>query len=317
MSFQDIKRVEKAQHYLDIALRKASMRKGKKLRGDRFQNAKTKDLERINIIRDAIVTRFKDITNNFPSLDNLSEFYEQLLKTTLERDRLKKALASVNWAQKKITELTKMYRGRLIKADSIQALTREKKAFIGRISSIVRQIDKHLDYLETARKIIRDYPTIKKGLFTICIAGFPNVGKSTLLSKLSISKPEIKAYAFTTKRLNLGYAKMNNEKIQFIDTPGTIARPEKMNNIEKQAYLAIKYQADLIIYIFDLTETYPLKDQHKLLENIKKYRKPIIIYLSKTDIIEKDIVNQFQKELQLFTDISDLKKELSITIEKN
>lgn len=317
MTFQDIKRVEKPQHYLDVALRRAASRKGKKLKGSHFQNAKTKDLERINIIRDSLVTKFKDITTNFPSLDNLTEFYEQLLRATLDYNQLKKALAGVNWAQKKISELTRTYRGRLIKADHLAALTREKKAFIGRISSIVKQISKNLEYLEKARVVIRGYPVIKQGLFTVCISGFPNVGKSTLLSRLSTSKPEIKSYAFTTKSLNLGYAKMGDEKIQLIDTPGTLARPDKMNNIERQAYLAIKYQADLIIYIFDLTEPYPIKDQRRLLDNLKKFRKPIIPYLSKTDILDKNRINQFCKELQIIINISDLKKEIKKLIVKD
>jgi len=311
MTFQDIKIVEKAQHYLDVALRRAASRKGKKLRGSYFQNAKTKDLERINIIRDSLVTKFKNIITNFPALNNLSEFYEQLLRATLDYNQLKKALARVNWAQKKISELTRIYRGRLIKADHLAALTREKKAFIGRISSVVKQISKNLECLEKAGRVIREYPVIKQELFTVCISGFPNIGKTTLLSRLTTSTPEINSYAFTTKRLNLGYAKIKNQKVQFIDTPGTLARPNKMNNLEKQAYLAIKYQADLIIYIFDLTEPYPLEDQKRLLTNIKKFKKPIILYLSKTDILEKDMVSQFCKELQIITDITHLKKEIS------
>ncbi|MBU1199004.1 MAG: 50S ribosome-binding GTPase [Nanoarchaeota archaeon] len=310
MGFQDIKRIEKAQHYLDTALGKAAARKGKKLKDTHFQNAKTKDLQKINIIRDSLVLRFQDISKNFPSLDNMSEFYDQLLKITLDRDKLKKTLASVDWAQKKIREMAHLYRGRLMKADHLNALTREKKAFIGRISSIVRKISKDLEHLEKARTVITGYPVIKQ-LFTVCIAGFPNVGKSTLLGKITTSKPEIKSYAFTTKRLNLGYAQMNNKKIQFIDTPGTLARPDKMNNIEKQAYLAIKYQADLIIYIFDLTEMYPLEDQKKLLDNLKKSRKPIIIYLSKTDILDKKVVDDFCQKNSVITDIEELKKEVS------
>ena len=315
MPFQDIKKIEKPQHYIDVALRKAASRKGKKLKGPHFQNAKTKDLERINIIRDSLASRFKEITNNFPALDNLSEFYEQLLRITLDYNMLKKALASVNWAQKKITELTRTYRGRLIKADNLTALTKEKKAFIGRISSVVKQIGKNLEYLEKARLVIREYPVIKQGLFTVCISGFPNVGKSTLLSKLSESKPEVKAYAFTTKRLNLGYADMNSQKIQFIDTPGTLARPDKMNNIERQAYLAIKYQADLIIYIFDLTEPYPLEDQKRLLERIMEFRKPAIIYLSKTDLLEQGTIKDFSTQQKVITSINQLQEEISRRIE--
>ena len=139
-------------------------------------------------------------------------------------------------------------------------------------------------------------PAVIKQMPTVCIAGFPNVGKSTLLGKITTSKPEIKNYAFTTKTLNMGYMSAGKEdNVQVIDTPGTLAREDKMNNIEKQAYLAIKYQADLIVYVFDPTDTYPIEDQEALFELMKKYRKPIVVYLSKTDIATKQQIKRFDK----------------------
>ena len=45
---------------------------------------------------------------------------------------------------------------------------------------------------------MKDYPTIKTSLFTVAICGFPNVGKTTLLSKMTPSEPEISNYSFTT-----------------------------------------------------------------------------------------------------------------------
>ncbi|HJX06174.1 MAG TPA: GTPase, partial [Candidatus Nanoarchaeia archaeon] len=190
-------------------------------------------------------------------------------------------------------------------------LDKAKKAFLGRVSSVMKQIAESLDYLESARKTMAGYPVLKTGLFTICIAGFPNVGKTTLLSKLTTSTPEIKEYAFTTKQLNLGYAEMQGQKVQFIDTPGTLARPDKMNNIEKQAYLAIKYLADMIIYIYDLTEPYPLEDQKRLLEKTKESRKPVMLYLSKTDLLEQGAINKFSQENEALTSIDKLKEEIN------
>jgi nucleolar GTP-binding protein len=108
---------------------------------------------------------------------------------------------------------------------------------------------------------------------------------------------------------------MHGQKVQFIDTPGTLARPDKMNNIEKQAYLAIKYVADLVIYIFDLTETYPVEDQKKLLENFKEFRKPIIFYLSKTDLLEQGAIKIFLEGQGAITMIDELKREITKRIE--
>ncbi|MBI5881054.1 50S ribosome-binding GTPase, partial [archaeon] len=150
----------------------------------------------------------------------------------------------------------------------------------------------------------------KTKTFTVAIAGFPNVGKTTLLSKLTGSTPEIANYAFTTRNLNMGYAEINNHKVQFIDTPGTLNRFEKMNPIERQAYLAIKYCADIVIFVFDMGDsTYPLEQQQKLLTTVEKFGKDMIIYLSKTDIEGAAKKLKFYKK-KVMTDVEDVKKEI-------
>ena len=158
---------------------------------------------------------------------------------------------------------------------------------------------------------MKAYPIIKTSLFTVAITGFPNIGKTTLLYKLTGSKPEIKSYAFTTKTINLGYFSHNNAKIQVIDTPGTLNRFDKMNNIEKQAFLAMKYCTQLIVYVFDLTEPYPLDKQIELYEKIKLLSLPVIVYLSKTDIIDKKIIQEFkEKYREAKTNVIELKQSI-------
>ena len=83
-----------------------------------------------------------------------------------------------------------------------------------------------------------------------------------------------------------------------------------MNSIEKQAFLVMKIVAKKIIYIFDLTEPYPLKDQIVLYEKVKAFGKPVIIYLSKTDILDKEKVAAFSKKYKVVSDAKALKKEL-------
>ncbi|MBN2052717.1 50S ribosome-binding GTPase [Candidatus Woesearchaeota archaeon] len=315
MSFQDIKRIEKSQTYLDIAIRRGLKKKSQGHKRLDLKKGQHESLMSINMMNDNLSSKLDEIIKNFPHMDNLNEFYSELLKVTLDYSELKKALGSVSWARKKIAEVARDCKKNIREARSFERLDKIKSGFIGRVSSIMRKISEPLQELEKARQAMYDYPVLKTDLFTVCIAGFPNVGKTTLLSKLTTSTPDIQAYAFTTKQLNLGYAEMKGQKIQFIDTPGTLARPEKMNNIEKQAYLAIKYVADLVVYIFDLTEPYPLEDQKKLLEIIRQFRKQIIIYLSKTDILENNKVEEFCKEMPAITDIAELKKEITNRIE--
>jgi nucleolar GTP-binding protein len=311
MSFQEINKIEKAQVYLDMAFSKASkVNPGKGKARTETERAKHKELSKIDTISEVLQSRLMRVTREFPAVDNLNEFYSELLKVTLDYEKLKRALGSVNWAMKKVRDLHRPQRGIMRAARSTQEAVDVKKAFMGRVSSVMHQIDKNLAYLDQSRMAFREFPVIKE-MPTVCIVGFPNVGKSTLLGKITTSKPEIKNYAFTTKSLNLGYMKTEEGQYQIIDAPGTLARPEKMNNIERQAYLALKYQADLILFVFDPTETYPVEQQEELYELTKKYRKPMIIYLSKTDIAEQEKVNWFLgKYDDAIADISILKENI-------
>ncbi|MBN1157548.1 50S ribosome-binding GTPase, partial [Candidatus Woesearchaeota archaeon] len=142
----------------------------------------------------------------------------------------------------------------------------------------------------------------------------PNVGKTTLLFKLTGAKAEINSYPFTTKSINLGYFSNGEEKIQVIDTPGTLNRFDRMNSIEQQAHLALKYLADTIVYVFDLTGEYPMEQQLKLYDSIKKFNKKVIIYFSKEDVVGKEKIKGFAADNKIneriITDAEEIMKEI-------
>ncbi len=311
MNFQDLKKVESATFYIDVAFRRAS-KKAKELRSrvkkNRFQKSKELELARIQVIRDVLTSDLNDIIKGFPSLDSLDQFYIELIKCTLDYKDIKKSLGSVKWAVDKINQLFKKYYSSLTKTQDIKKINPMRREYYGRVSSVVKQIDKYLEYLETARRTMRKYPAVKTKIFTVCIFGFPNSGKSTLLSKLTQATPEIAAYPFTTKQLNLGYIKEPPHEIQIIDTPGTLNRFNKMNDIELQAYIAVKHLADLVVYVFDPQFSYDFEKQKKLLERVKKFNKPVLLYLSKTDIVPN--AKEKFKDFQVITDIDELKEKI-------
>jgi nucleolar GTP-binding protein len=246
-----------------------------------------------------------------------------LIRNSLDYAELKKSLGALRWAQQKVDFFSDNYDKKIRRCTEFKRMIAYSKEYYGRVSSIIKQVRKQLEYLELARKTMKDFPAVKTKLFTVAIAGFPNVGKTTLLSKLTPARPEISNYAFTTRKLNIGYAQIDNRKVQFIDTPGTLDRFQKMNPIEKQAHLAMKYCADLIIFVFDTSDqTYDPKTQKKLLNNTKKLGKDVIVYLSKTDIADKEKVDSFfpskDRESQpapLLKDTKDLKRMIGNVIE--
>jgi nucleolar GTP-binding protein len=151
---------------------------------------------------------------------------------------------------------------------------------------------------------------------TIAIAGLPNVGKSSLLEKLCGSRPEIKSYPFTTKSLMMGYIEYGHKKVQLIDTPGLLDRPmSKRNKIEKQSIAAIQYIVDLVIYVFDTSETcgYTIEQQLKMYGELKgSFNKTVIPVANKSDIIGR----KETKELGLEERVIDVSCETGEGVEE-
>lgn len=313
MNFQDLHKIEDYKFYLDQAF-KESKKKGHiayvRSNGEKTARIRTAEYEKIKIFCSEIKRRLESITKNFPSIDSMPEFYQELVRNSLDYNMLKKSLGAVAWASQEITQLSEDYQKHMRHSKGESDIKKIMNSYYGRVSSVLKQIKENLNYIELSRKKMKEFPSIKTDLFTVAITGFPNIGKSTLLSKLTPAKPEIKDYAFTTKKINQGYAKYGIHKIQFIDTPGVLAR-EKKNSIEEQAYLVLKYIANIIVYVIDLTEPYPLKTQEKLLKELKEFDKPIIIYLSKTDILSKEIVDKAKKKYKAIITLETLNKKIN------
>ncbi len=264
-----------------------------------FRRMKTKnsDRDKISSFCSTLSSDLKRASSQFPNIDELPEFYRALVDYTVGIAELKKSLNSVNWASKKILQ--------------IQRSVKDKKAVFGRASSIVKKVSKNLKFLDDARKQFDSFPKIKD-MFTVCITGFPNVGKTTLLSLITKSVPEIKPYPFTTKRLNSAYFTSGGVEIQFLDTPGTLNRVDKMNKVELQSFLAMKLAAHLVIFVIDPTSE--LKRQVVLLRKVLSYKKPVIVYLSKSDLVDESVLNfvksELPKSVEVITTPHNLKEEV-------
>jgi nucleolar GTP-binding protein len=316
MNFQDLKKVENYQFYLDLAFRRGR-EAGKKMRdetlkGGRLEKSTYIELRKMQSITQTISARMDAIIKSFPSFDQLPDFYKELVKLQIDYVQLKKSLGAVNWLAKRSSEFYRIYHSKLNKNKIFENINILSNEFLGRLSSMVKQIRYDLEFLEETRKVMKEFPTIKTSMKTVALVGFPNVGKTTLLYKLTGSKPEINSYPFTTKGVNVAYFTLNDKKIQLLDTPGALDRFEKLNNIEKIAYLAIKYCSEQLVYVFDLTEEYPIENQLQFYNRLKKdFSKPIIIFLSKVDLLEQKIVNSFMdKYPATIIDIEELKKKI-------
>ncbi len=239
-----------------------------------------------------LTSQLESYVKNFPSIDKLPLFYQEIIDIKIDTDKLKKSLGAIDWARKTTLMVYSTQSSSLIKSGNVEFLKQKQKEIYGRVSSIVKQVDKNLVFLSNAQKILRTFPDIED-IPTVVIAGYPNVGKSSLIRQLSAAKPEVAQYPFTTKQIYVGHmektVRYEKKQYQIIDTPGLLDRPlSERNNIEKQAIAALRNLADLIVFIFDPSGTsgYQMSEQTLMLEDIKKLfcDVPFIIVENKVDV---------------------------------
>jgi len=299
--FHRLSSVHTAEELIDIAFRRAS-RISPSLPKRTASHVRARIKERMKILAagQAITARLKRTLNEMPDLEKIHPFYRELADVLIGVDKLKKSLGAVNWALRKIAEISKHYAKRERHAQSTEEAAKLRREAYGRMASILKQISKELELLKKARNTLIKLPDIDPEAPTIVVAGYTNVGKSTFVRAVSTAKPKIASYPFTTKSIIVGHRKAGKTTIQIIDTPGLLDRPlSERNKIELQAILALKHLAKIIIYIFDPTTTcgYPLKNQINLYKEVKQSfaKIPIIVVANKRDIAKESDLEDLRR----------------------
>ncbi|MEM5804841.1 MAG: GTPase [Candidatus Aenigmatarchaeota archaeon] len=285
------------------------------LEGDVVERARQKESLRIKIAGNYIYDKLKESSRSFPDFNKLPEAYKQLAKTLTTEEKFRKALASQIWAANMIRNLQMSYYGKMKKAKHTQDCREVRRQFYGRVSSLLRKIRPEMKLLKEIAPELGKMPSLQE-MPTIAIAGLPNVGKSSLLASLSGSRPEIQPYPFTTKNLMLGYIDFGHKRLQLIDTPGLLDRPmAKRSKIEKQALVALQHIVDVVIYVFDMSETcgYTVEQQLRMYGEIKSsFNKAVIPVANKSDIVGR----KETKELGLEERVIDVSCETGEGIEE-
>lgn len=295
MNFQTLSPLPRSKQLLDLAFKRAREKARQPTAKDWLERIKRKESSKLDIIRDYLVGELSKILEAWPKQEELNAFYIKLMRLTLDYSAYKKTFGALAWAAQRIKSLHKEYVSKLNKAEEKKEISDIAKQFYGRVSSMVKQMDASLEYLDECRKTLKTYPDVKE-MFTVCVYGFPNVGKTTLLNQLTGSKAKVAAYAFTTTTINAGYFRLEDMTIQVLDVPGTLARKERMNLIELQAELVLEDLASIIIYVFDLSGYgYPLEKQQELFESVKE-KKKVLVYVSKKDVTDARVLEQFGQE---------------------
>ena len=276
-----------ADEIIDSAFRKAS--KITISNPDRFMSVKATETARVRSVQNSIASQLQRYVKRFPSFDGLPLFYQELAHLMLDLDKVRKALGSLDWAWKRVNEVGDEAVTAIKRAPHGEIVHDAKSQAYGRIASILKQVDPHLKALDSARRELKRLPTVEWEMPTIVVAGYPNVGKSSLVRKVSTGTPEVANYPFTTKGIVVGHFEHKFVKHQIVDTPGLLDRAlEDRNDIEMTAIHALRHLADVIVFLVDPSEHcgYTLDAQLKLLEEVKRTfpDAPFVVAASKADI---------------------------------
>jgi small GTP-binding protein len=152
---------------------------------------------------------------------------------------------------------------------------------IGKLKAKMARLKDDLELRRSKGPKTAGYAVRKSGHATVAIVGFPSVGKSTLLNKITNAQSAVAAYKFTTLTVVPGVMEYRGAKIQILDLPGLIKDASKGKGRGREV-LSVVRSADLIILMIDVFETniQVLVDELKT-ANLRLNQRPPDIVISK------------------------------------
>ena len=147
-----------------------------------------------------------------------------------------------------------------------------------------------------------------KVIADVGLVGFPNVGKSTFLSRVTNAKPKIANYHFTTLSPNLGVVDMDGHGFVIADIPGLIEGASEGVGLGHEFLRHIE-RTKMMIHLVDAASTEgrdPVEDIYKINHELEAYneelaKRPQVIAANKIDVIytgDEDPIKRIRKEFE-------------------
>lgn len=306
-NFKKITVVPSAKDFIDLTLSK-TQRKTPTVIHKHYQIHRIRQfyMRKVKYTQQNYHDRLTQIITDFPKLDDIHPFYADLMNILYDKDHYKLALGQINIAKNLVDNVAKDYVRLMKYGDSLYRCKQLKRAALGRMCTIIKRQKQSLEYLEQVRQHLSRLPTIDPNTRTLLLCGYPNVGKSSFINKVTRADVEVQPYAFTTKSLFVGHMDYKYLRWQVVDTPGILDHPlEERNTIEMQAITALAHLRSAVLFVMDISEQcgHSLEEQLELFRNIKPLfaNKPLLIVANKCDV--KRISELSEENQKMFADL--------------
>eukprot|EP00696_Hemimastix_kukwesjijk_P015887 gnl/Hemi2/4159_TR1443_c0_g1_i1.p1 gnl/Hemi2/4159_TR1443_c0_g1~~gnl/Hemi2/4159_TR1443_c0_g1_i1.p1 ORF type:complete len:638 (-),score=206.21 gnl/Hemi2/4159_TR1443_c0_g1_i1:67-1980(-) len=302
-NFKKLRPVPTAKDFVDIVLSK-TQRKTPTIVHRHYPISRIRQfyMRKVRFTSAEYHDRLTVILDDFPRIEDIHPFYADLMNVLYDRDHYKLALGQLSVARSLCDNLGKDYVRLLKFGDSLYRCKQLKRAALGRMCTLMRKHTSALSYLEQVRQHLARLPCIDPTARTLLITGYPNVGKSSFMNKLTRANVEVQPYAFTTKSLFVGHTDHEYLRYQVIDTPGILDHPlDDRNTIEMQAITALAHLRACVLYFIDVSEQcgWTIPEQVSLFNSIKPLfvGKPLLVVLNKIDVVRPDDLPEEHKLL--------------------
>ncbi len=264
-----------------------------------------RSFRKLSIVQSTILSELSKSEKALVTLVSLGGFYVEMFKLISDLDPV---------------ELIKRYRSRKLVARKIlheciedlnasESVSGVREAFrkcSGRMISLLKRMTSTHNTLVNALIEVSKMPAVSASEPKVVVAGLPQVGKSTLVNKVSSAKSKVGAHPFTTKDIVVGHSTVNDVRVVFIDVPGVLDRPiVERNVVERKALIALRHLADLVIYVLDASPNsyYTLREQLNVLKEVMEVSgERVIVAINKVDVTPREKIEEakeYLKELDL------------------
>lgn len=185
---------------------------------------------------------------------------------------------------------------------AIEIMTKGGRGGLGNVhfKSSTNQTPK---YAQPGEPAVEDWFILElKVLADVGLVGFPNAGKSTLLSVVSAAKPKIANYPFTTLVPNLGIVSYRDDRsFVMADIPGIIEGAHEGKGLGLRFLRHIERNA-MLLFLVPADSENILKEYNILVEELNKYNPELldkrrILAISKADFLDDELKDEIREDL--------------------